>query len=515
MGEVLRKTIKQLNGLWQSRTMEQRIKIIIGMAIVTACAALLGIYTSRPDMVPLYSDLDIKDAALIAEKLDQMKVRWKTGDIETEILVPKKDVNRLRMQMANEGLPQNRYSLVEAFDGISLGTTDMERRERIRLSQEYAISKAIETIDGVEYCQVNLYIPQDSIFALNDDGNRSSAGIIIKTHPGRELSGKQIDGIVQFVSKSVKGLTKDNISIIDQTGSELLANVDSEQGMLMTQMEIERNAQERLQSSIKKFLETAYGKNNVDVRVSLKLNFDSQTINTVRFEPPVPGQTDGLVASMEQLEEHAVNGVQGGIPGIDSNDEQVITYAEVEGQQGKYDKVSRIINYELNQIKEEIITAKGSVEDISVAVLINSSSVVHQLTQQDREGLADVVAAAAGINPDLVEIRSLPFDTALTDQIAEGFEQRQRLERLKLFTYIGAISIILLAGVAAVVIILRKRRPEHKIRSMLKTMQSAGQQSDDVDIGLVEDTTRKQVERFIAKKPEMTAQLVKTWLKEG
>jgi flagellar M-ring protein FliF len=512
MGESFQKIRTQLNEFWQHRTAAQRIKIIISAAIIIVCAAILALYASKPDMAPLYSDLDIKDAAAIAEKLDQMKVKWKTGSVDTEILVPRKEINRLRMQLASEGLPQNRFSLIDAFDGAGLGTTDMERRERIRLSQEYAISQAIETIDGVEYCHVNLYIPQDSIFALNKQENQSSAGIIIKTLPGRSLSDRQIDGIVQFVSRSVKGLTKENISIIDQTGSELSVNTDSEQGRLLTQMEMERSVQERLQGSIREFLETVYGKNNVDVRVNLRLDFDSQVTNIVRFEPPIPGETDGLVASMEQLEEHAVNGGRGGVPGTDSNDQQVITYAETESQQSKYDKVSSVINYQLNQIKEEIVTAKGRVEDLSVAVLINSSSIGRELNEQDRDDLADIVAAAAGIEPGLVQIRSMPFDNSLTNQIAEGFERRQRFERMRLLTYIGLF--VAIAIITAILIILRRKRPEAKIRSMLKTMQATGQDVEEINTSPAENATRKQVEKFIAKKPEMAAQLVKTWIRE-
>jgi flagellar M-ring protein FliF len=514
MGETLHKVRKQLNEFWQGRTKNQKIKIGISAFILLVSLSLLTVFVSRPEMAPLYKDLDIKDAGAITKKLDEMKVEWKIGDSETEILVPKQEVNRLRMQLATEGLPRNGFSLVEALDNTKLGTTEMERRERIRLGHEYAIADAIETIEGVEYCQVNLYIPEDNLFALSSKNYDSSAGIIIKLEPGYELGRQQIEGIIQFVSKSVKGLKKENISIIDQTGRELTSNTNTEQTILLNQMEIEQNAQEKLQKSIREFLETAYGRNNVDVRVNLKLDFDSKVTNIVKFEPPVPGETSGLVTSMQELEEHAINGGSGGIPGTDSNDGGNINYAEVENQNSKYDKISKIVNYELNQIKEEIVKAQGQVKSLSVAVLINSTALAQELNQQDKENIANIVAAAAGIDSRLVEIQSLPFDTRLAEEINKGFEERQRFERIKFFTYLGGIAVLLIAGLISTAIVLRRRRTRKEEALMAGQKPVVSEEMEEIALNQEQSAAKKQVEKFIQRKPEIAAQLLKTWLNE-
>ncbi|MDI6704665.1 MAG: flagellar basal-body MS-ring/collar protein FliF [Bacillota bacterium] len=514
MGDALDKARIQLNEFWQGRSKAQKIKIGLSAIILLLSLSILVVFTSRPEMVPLYKELDIKDAGAITKKLDEMKIKWKTGSTETEILVPKEDVNRLRMQLATEGLPRNGFSLVEALDNTKLGTTDMERRERIRLGQEYAIADAIETIEGVEYCQVNLYIPEDSLFVLSSKSYESSAGIIVKLEPGVELTQNQIDGIIQFVSKSVKGLRSENISIIDQTGKELTSLFATEQGILLKQMEIEQNAQEKLQRSIREFLETAYGKNNVDVRVNLKLDFDSKITNIIKFEPPVPGETSGLIASMQELEEHAVNGGNGGIPGTDTNSGENINYAEVESQQSKYDKVSRVVNYELNQIKEEIVKAQGQVRSLSVAVLINSTALAKELTQQDKQSISYIVSAAAGIDSGLVEIQSLPFDTKLADAISKGFEDRQRLERIKLLTSVGA-AVLLIAGLITSVVILRRRKDRRDDLIMAGQKQAVVTEDlGEITLEQEQNAARKQVEKFIQRKPETAAQLLKTWLSE-
>jgi len=514
MGETLERIRNQLNEFWQGRTNKQKIKIGISAVVLIVSVALLVFLTSRPEMVPLYNELDIKDAGEITKKLDELKIKWEIDDSDSSILVPKQEVNRLRMQLATEGLPRGGFSLVEALDNTSLGTTDMERRERIRVGQEYAIAQAIETIDGIEYSQVNLYIPQDSLFAMSNTEYEASAGILLKLEPGAELSQNQIEGIVQFVSKSVKGLEKDNISIIDQTGGELSAQADSQQGILLKQLEIEHNTQDRLQKSIREFLETAYGKNNVDVRVNLKLDFDSRVTNIVRFEPPIPGEAEGLVSSMQELEEHASNMGSGGIPGTDSNIDDVVSYAQIDGQTSKYDTVSRTVNYELNQIKEEIVKAQGQVKNLSVAVLLNSTSLMQELGQQDRDNIVNMVAAAAGIDSEVVTVQSLPFDTSLAAEIAQGFENRERMEKTKLYTYAGSIGALLLAGIIGSFLIVRGRRLKKEDMLISEAQPVTSDEIEEISLDQDKHGTRKQVEKFIAKKPETAAQLLKTWLNE-
>ncbi len=513
MGESINKMIKQLNEFWQGRSKTQKIKIAASAALLLASISILLFFTSRPEMVPLYSQLDIKDAGNIANKLDELNVNWKVGGSETEILVPKEEVNRLRMQLATEGLPRNGFSLVEALDNTSLGTTDMERKTRIRLGQEYAIAGAIETIEGVNYAQVNLYIPDDNLFALSSQEYEASAGVILQMEQGVELSREQIEGIIKFISKSVKGLKIENISIIDQTGRELTVDNYTVQGRLLKQMEIENNSQQRLQRSLKEFLETAYGKNNVDVRVNLKLDFDSKVTNIVRFEPPIAGDTKGLVRSMEELEEHTTNDATGGIPGTDSNPDENISYGEVENETSKYDKVNQIVNYELNEIKEQIVQAQGQVRSLSVAVLINRNVLAQDLTGQQKTDISNMVAAAAGIDANLVEIQTLPFDTTFVDAMNERFEERERFERIKFYTYLGGIAAVLLAGLISTALVVRRRRRKKEME-LLAGADIGREDVEDINIVQDQSASKKQVERFIDRKPDEAAQLLKSWLSE-
>ena len=72
----------------------------------------------------------------------------------------------------------------------------------------------------------------------------------------------------------------------------------------------------------------------------------------------------------------------------------------------RYDKVSRIINYELNEINKEIRKAPGEVEAVTVAILINKDSLIDgNLTEDKEKEIADLIYAATGLDTRQVEVK--------------------------------------------------------------------------------------------------------------
>ena len=169
------------------------------------------------------------------------------------------------------------------------------------------------------------------------------------------------------------------------------------------QFNIKNNLELRINRNIKEFLENIFGPGNVDVRSSVKINFDSEKSTIVEFSPPIEGSEEGLIRSMEEIEEHMVGGASGGEPGTETNPED---YAMTEDGSERYDMIKRVINNELNEINKEIRKAPGQVEDITVAVLINKDD----LSIEDEEKIADLIYAATGLDTKKVEVIAQAFD---------------------------------------------------------------------------------------------------------
>ncbi len=101
----------------------------LGMMIAVAAGVLaFFIYlTSRlgtPELTLLYSDLDLQDSGRIVGHLEQAEVRYRLDRGGTQIFVPRDQVARMRVAMAEQGLPIGGSIGYEIFDrSEGLGTS--------------------------------------------------------------------------------------------------------------------------------------------------------------------------------------------------------------------------------------------------------------------------------------------------------------------------------------------------------------------------------------------------------
>ncbi|MFY9217028.1 MAG: flagellar M-ring protein FliF, partial [Tepidanaerobacteraceae bacterium] len=140
---------------WQSRNRAQKVKIIVfAVAIISSLSVMLYII-NRPVYVPLYTNLDVKDAAEIAKKLDENNIRYRLEDQGETILVDPEQRYKIRLILAQEGLPKGgSIGFDEVFSQSRLGTTEWERRIQYNQALQGELSRAIEMMKSVESREV-------------------------------------------------------------------------------------------------------------------------------------------------------------------------------------------------------------------------------------------------------------------------------------------------------------------------------------------------------------------------
>ena len=247
----------------------------------------------------LYANLDAKDAGEIRDRLKEMKIPVKVDG--TSLLVPRDRIDEARINLAMEGLPQSDFVFPENLKS-SFNDTSQDKRLREIIYMQNSIANGIKSLDGVEWAQVNLFIPEDNVFVLESNKQESSASVIVKTkvgYPG--LDSEQVNGIIQYISKSVKGLKEDNISIIDESGRSLKPEATGLNAKVSNQIELQEAARLNIQNSVKKFLESVFGVNNVNVMATVKLNFNNEIENKKIFEPVNQESNSGIVRNMEDI----------------------------------------------------------------------------------------------------------------------------------------------------------------------------------------------------------------------
>ena len=99
-------------------------------AMVAVTIALVGFFAflilrvTAPQMTPLFTDLALEDSAAIVKDLERQGIPYELRNDGAIIMVPKDRVARLRMKLAEGGLPKGGGVGYEIFDkSDALGTT--------------------------------------------------------------------------------------------------------------------------------------------------------------------------------------------------------------------------------------------------------------------------------------------------------------------------------------------------------------------------------------------------------
>ncbi|MPL63276.1 hypothetical protein SDC9_08898 [bioreactor metagenome] len=150
--------------LWESIGKKQRY-MILGSAILLFIAILSWSYWwgSRPDLVPLFTNMDAKDAGEVREKLKELKIEHEIGNNGTSIMVASKDVYRIRLDLASQGLPRGSKGF-EIFDQNKFGTTDFQNKVYLLQALQGELTKTIEQMSEVEKARVHIVLPEDSLY---------------------------------------------------------------------------------------------------------------------------------------------------------------------------------------------------------------------------------------------------------------------------------------------------------------------------------------------------------------
>ena len=528
--------------LWNGYTQRQRY-IFIGV-IAAILISIFGIsfwYGSKPDFVPLYTNLETKDAGDVVNSLKESGVQYQITETKrgSTIYVPATQVHDVRLELATAGLPRGNKGF-ELFDDSKLGVTEFQNKVNYLQALQGELTRTIEQIEIIQKARVHIVLPEDSLYKKNE--KPATASIMLMLKPDEQLTSAEVKGIVNLVSHSVKGLTPENVTIVDEAGNIL--NEENDEDFMktqrqslqtLTQIEMTRKVRDHIQDNIQTLLDNSLGEGNAFVRVSVELDFDARSVDRQTFTPVV--DESGIIRSQQDISESyngesnnpgGPAGVQGNIPGY---------VAEERNSNAAYERKESTKNYEVNEENQKVISSPGSIRRLTVAVLVNDT-----VTALQQESLLRVVSSAAGINEDrgdTISVEPLPFNTEKRDkQAAEDAAEQERKDRI-LYMEIGAL-ILLLALIAGGVLMNRRkkqqereaqeearRREEERLRAeeeerrrIEEEERAAAIEADKIPEDSLTDEERQQREekkailKLIEEKPADMAMLIKQWLSE-
>jgi flagellar basal-body M-ring protein/flagellar hook-basal body protein (fliF) len=441
---------------------------IMGIAV----AGLIGAFAwmiaggSSPQMSLLYADLDMSDASRIASQLDAAKVPYRLGSDGTSIFVPNDQVARLRVSLAEQGLPTGGSMGYEIFDRTdALGSTNFLQNVNLVRALEGELARTMRSIDTVKSARVHLVIPQHELFSR--EKKEPSASVLLQMRGAARLTQAQVAAVQHLIASAVPGLTPSRISIIDGQGTLLTAGLDGEATDVATAEKADarrRQLEEKLTQAIEHMIERTVGPGSVRAEVFADMDFDRINTSQEVFDP------DGQVVRSTQTvqENNASSERDGNTPvGVAPNlpDPNAAGNANT-GSTNSENRNEETVNYEISKKVINHVKETGIVKRLSVAVLVDGkrsidkdgNTVYEARTPEELEQLATLVRSAVGYNAergDKVEVVNMRFADIEVPEQAEAPALPLGLERgdlLRLAQY-------LILFVLAVLVILLVIRP--------------------------------------------------------
>ena len=456
-------------------------RLVAIMGVGAAMVAFFVFLTTRiaaPAMSLLYADLDLKDSAQIAQRLDALSVPYQIRGDGSQILVPADQVARLRMSMAEQGLPRGGSVGYELFDKAdSFGSSGATQNINQVRALEGELERTIGGMGPVQAARVHLVLPRRDLFAR--DAQEASASIVVKLRGAERLSKGQVASIQQVVASAVATLKPNRVSVVDGAGT-LLARGDGQDANSATNVgagQYQTDYETRVARGVEDMLERSLGPGRARVDVRADIDFDRITTNSESFDPE--SQVVRSTQTVTQNDDSTTGG----------NDQPVTVTNNLPNQQAapnpnaanqgrtKNARNEETINYEISKTTRSQVREAGEVKRLSVAVLVDGTYTTKPdgtkeyapRSPDELKQITALVRSAIGYNEkrgDAVEVVNLKFaqpeEPTATAAAPTGFLGFEKADLIR-------IGETVTLAVVALLVILLVVRP-----LMLKLLEGGG-----------------------------------------
>ncbi|WP_418387028.1 flagellar basal-body MS-ring/collar protein FliF [Vibrio vulnificus] len=527
----------------------RQVVLVLSISICVALIVMLFFWVKEPEMRPL-GVFETEELIPVLDHLDQQKINYKLDG--NTILVETSEFNSIKLDMVRSGLNQS----TQAGDDILLqdmgfGVSQRLEQERLKLSRERQLGKAIEEMKQVRKAKVLLALPKQSVFVRHNQ--EASASVFLTLNTGSNLKQQEVDSIVDMVASAVPGMKTSRVTVTDQHGRLLNSgSQDPISAARRKEQELERNQEQALREKIDSVLIPILGFGNYTAQVDIEMDFSAVEQTRKQFDPNTPA-----TRSEYALEDYNNGNMVAGVPGALSNqppadasipqDVAQMKDGSVLGQGSVRKESTR--NFELDTTISHERKQMGVINRQTVAVAIKDRAIINPDTgdvtytprsEAEINAIRQVLVGTVGFSEnrgDLLNVLSMPFAEPEQEQLADVpiWEHPNFNDWIRWFA----------SALVIIVVILVLIRP-----AMKKLLNPAGDDDDemygpdglpigadgetsligsDIDAGELfefgssidlpnlhkDEDVLKAVRALVANEPELAAQVVKNWMVNG
>lgn len=541
--------------------------IILGFLVIFVAAIIFAVISfsssgKSPESERRLGQYSTQDIGSVLDFLENEGYKYRLSG--NTISVDVKDYNEITEKMLRKGiaLPQEKTDEGDQIimSDTGFGVSQRMENERIKHGREVQLARAIERIDGVQHATVLLAIPKENVFAR--EKSRPSAAVVVTLKQNAYLTPENVNSIRFLVSSSVHNLMSKDISVTDQQGRQLSAEVktDTAENKLQREFEIRTMREAQYRDKLDTILAPMLGLGNYSSEVDVTLDTTVQEETSQLYNP------DSQAVRSETLKEQSGNDEKTnpyGVPGSLSNQPPANASIPQQLKNGtanaasttsdnKKESREAVRNYEVDTTLRHTVRPSNVVQRLTVSVAVDY---VKQLdkdgnityvprSQEDLDKIADLVRGGLGLNEsrgDFVKVETVSFPHGDIKPPLPWYEQEffYRLVRIG-----GSIIIVLIVIIFIIRPLLNKllHKDEDELNPDVDQdeldSQSALDGYDDFNLiaknkeladqvytinhegGIElpnlhkEADLLKAVRTLASNEPQLTAEVIKDWLEE-
>jgi flagellar M-ring protein FliF len=401
-----------------------RQRITIALVIVLAGVGVYELiqYQQEADFRPLFTGVAPEDAGGIVQKLKESGVDYRLGEQNGTILVPSARLAELRIAMASAGLPKTGRIGFELFDKVNLGATEFTEHVNYRRAIEGELERSVMSLEEVEQARVHITFPKDSVFL--DSQQPAKASVLVKLRPQARLAPQNVLAINHLVAAAVEGLSPDAISVLDMNGN-LLGRPKSAGPLDGPEpsgaaLEYRHQVEADLLAKINSTLEPLLGAEKFRAGVSVECDFTGGEQSEEIYDP-----ARSVMTSSQRTQDSTGGSNPSGVPGTASTLPRPTSRPSASSN--RVSRTTENINYQSSRTVKKTRMPSGILKKMSVAVLVDQAVT----WEKDQKGYKKVlvppapetlkiireqVAGVTGFNQDRgdqLTIDTLPFENTL------------------------------------------------------------------------------------------------------
>ncbi|MDA9557532.1 flagellar basal-body MS-ring/collar protein FliF [Vibrio sp.] len=399
----------------------RQVVLVISISICVSLIVMLFFWVQEPEMRPLGA-YETEELIPVLDHLDKNQQEYRLEG--NTILVPASEYNSLKLALVRAGVNTETHEGDDILmQDMGFGVSQRVEQERLKLSRERQLSKAIEEMKQVRKAKVLLALPQRSVFVRHNQ--EASASVFVSLATGAKLDQEEVDSIVDMVSSAVSGMKPNKITVTDQHGRLLSSgSQDPVSSARRKEQELEKKQEQGLREKIDSVLIPILGIGNYTAQVDVELDFSAIEQTRKQFDPNTPA-----TRSEYTLEDYNNGNVVAGVPGALSNqppadasipqDVAQMKDGSLLGQGSVHKEATR--NFELDTTISHERRQSGTITRQTVSVAVKNKAIINpetgettyqSLTEAEIASIRQVLVGTIGFKErrgDLLNVLSMQF----------------------------------------------------------------------------------------------------------